>query len=139
MIKDSKIQLFLRNLLLDSLEANSIDVPVLFEGTTKDNLGDTFIVEQLIPKTEEAWSDRVEKGNGLYKLTVFSDIGKGLYLTNIVDVIREAFSLGEYVVDKTENIILVINNPIPSSIIYEKSSDKMQKSVTVSYTKFKSI
>ena len=135
MIKDSKIQLFLRNLLLDSLEANSIDVPVLFEGTTKDNLG----VEQLIPKTEEAWSDRVEKGNGLYKLTVFSDIGKGLYLTNIVDVIREAFSLGEYVVDKTENIMLVINNPIPSSIIYEKSSDKMQKSVTVSYTKFKSI
>ena len=139
MIKDSKIQLFLRNLLLDSLEANSIDVPVLFEGTTKDNLSDTFIVEQLIPKTEEAWSDRVEKGNGLYKLTVFSDIGKGLYLTNIVDIIREAFSLGEYVVDKTENIMLVINNPIPSSIIYEKSSDKMQKSVTISYTKFKSI
>lgn len=137
MIKDSAIQLFLRNILLDGLESNSLNIPVLFENTAKDNLRGLYIVEQLEPIEEWAYNDDVEGGEGLYKLTVFSDVGDGLSFTDAVDSIKDIFKRGEYIVDEQQNISLCIDNLITSTSLYEKNPDKVQRSVSIEYRKFR--
>lgn len=137
MIRDSKIQLFLRNMMLDGLQDCGIIVPIQYQGLSKQNLRDTYIVQQLFPVEQWAYNDSVQGGSGLYKITVFSDIGKGLAFTDLVDSVKGIFKRGVYTVDVEQNITICIDNPITSPSIYEKNTDKVQRSVSIEYRKFK--
>lgn len=137
MIRDSVIQLYLRNMLLDGLQTNSINIPIQYQGTVKDNLKGTFAVEQLHPTNEWAYNNNVQGGSGLYKITIFSDIGNGLAFTDLVDSVKDIFKRGVYTVDAEQNITICIDNPITSPSIYEKNTDKVQRSVSIEYRKFK--
>lgn len=136
MISDTKIQLFLRNMLLDGLEANNLNVYVLFENIHKENLPNVFIIEQLIPMTEDSYSDDYESGEGLYKLTTFDDVGGGLKITNITDAIKSIFKIGTYNVDEEEGITLCIDKVYTNELLYEDDSDKVQKSIAIQYRKY---
>ena len=137
MIRDSKIQLFLRNMMLDGLQDCGISVPIQYQSLSKQNLKDTYIVQQLFPVEQWAYNDSVQGGSGLYKITVFSDIGKGLAFTDLVDNVKGIFKRGVYTVDAEQNITICIDNPITSPSIYEKNTDKVQRSVSIEYRKFK--
>lgn len=139
MIKNSIIQLFLRNMLLDGMQEASIDIPILFEGLKHKNIKDTYIVEQLFTLTEFALNDRVDEGSGVYKLTVFSTVGGGLRLSDIADTIRGFFVKGEYVVSKEDNIKLYIEDASCGDELYESTSDKVQLAISVPYKKYKSL
>ena len=137
MIRDSVIQLFLRNMLLDGFQSHNINIPIQYEGLKKQNLKGTYAVQTLLPLTQWAYNDNVQGGSGLYKITVFSDIGNGLAFTDLVDSVKDIFKRGVYTVDEQQNITLCIDNPITSPSIYEKNTDKVQRSVSIEYRKFK--
>lgn len=137
MIRDSVIQLFLRNMLLDGLQQSGLSIPIQYQGLIKDNLQGTFAVEQLLPTEEWAYNQTVQGGSGLYKITVFSDVGKGLSFTDLVDTVKGIFKRGVYCVDEEQNIVLCIDDPITSSSVYEKNPDKVQRSVSIQYRKFR--
>lgn len=138
MIRDSLIQLYLRNMLIDGLEAVSLDIPVLYENVKRANLKGVYIVEQLFPLQETAYNDIVEDGSGLYKLTVMSDTGTGLQFTDLVDTIKGIFRRGTYLVSEDENVSICIDNPITGETLFQADSDKVQRSVSIEYRKFKS-
>lgn len=138
MIRDSLIQLFLRNMLLDGLEASSLNIPVLCENVKRTNLKGTYIIEKLIPMGETAYNDEVENGFGLYKITVMSDTGTGLQFTDLVDTVKGIFRRGTYSVDADENVSICIDSPTTGETLFQADSDKIQRSVSVEYRKFKS-
>lgn len=135
MISDTKIHLFLRNMLLDGLAANNLDVFVWFENIHKKNLPNTFIIEQLIPMDEDFFTDGFETGEGLYKLTVFDDVGGGLKITTITDALKSIFKIGTHVVDEENHIALCIDKVYSNESLYEDDSDKVQKSIAIQYRK----
>lgn len=138
MIKNSKIQLFLRNILLDGLEKDYPDIPVLFENTISKNKKDTYIVEQLIPTSEYTMNERVESGNGIYKITIFGNKGSGLKFNDIIDTVCGYFVKGEYIVDDESNIKVFIKDSSINVTLFDMSSDKIQKSLSVDYVKYRS-
>lgn len=138
MIKNSTIQLYLRNILIDGLASSGIDIPILYENIKNKNLKDSYIVEHLFPLSETAINECVEWGEGLYKITVFDVVGSGLKFTDIVDTIANFFDNGVHVVDEEENIKLDIQEVSVTETLYKSNSDKIQKSVSVSYRKHKS-
>lgn len=137
MIGDTDIHLFLRGLLLDGIDVHNLDTPVLFENIDKKNLPSTFIVEQLIPRDEVSYSDNYEYGYGLYKLTVFADVGTGLLLTRITDTLKSIFKYTTYDVDTEAGVSLCIDKVYSNELLYEEDSDKVQKTIAVQYRKIK--
>jgi hypothetical protein len=137
MIGDTDIHLFLRGLLLDGIAVHSLDTPVLFENIDKKNLPSTFIVEQLIPRDEVSYSDDYEDGYGLYKLTVFADVGTGLLLTRITDTLKSIFKYATYDVDTEAGVSLCIDKVYSNELLYEEDSDKVQKTIAVQYRKIR--
>jgi hypothetical protein len=123
-------------MLLDGLEHYGLDVYVLFENIHKENLPEMFIVEQLIPLDDDYYSCLFNSGEGLYKLTVFDDYGKGLNITTVSDTLCSIFTIGTYVVDEAEGVALCIDKVHVNELLFEDDSDKVQKSVTVQYRKF---
>lgn len=137
MIKDSAIQLFLRNMLLDGLQQMQINIPIQYQGTLHSNFEGTFIVQRLIPLTEWANNQMVQGGSGVYSIIVFSDIGKGLAFTDLVDSVKSIFKRGVYSVNVDENIVICIDDPTTGASIYEKNTDKVQRTISIQYRKFK--
>ena len=137
MISDVAIHLFLRNLLLDGIEQNSLDVTVLYENMRKENIPDVYIVEQYIPMDELSYSDNYEDGYGLYKLTVFADVGTGLLLTRITDTLKSIFKYTTYDVDTEAGVSICIDKVYSNELLYEEDSDKVQKTIAVQYRKIK--
>lgn len=114
-----------------------INLPISYEGMTKSNLQGTFAVEQLFPTSEWAINDTVQGGSGFYKITVFSDIDKGLYLTDLTDNIKSIFKRGVYCVDDQTNVHICIDDPFTSPSIYQMNPDKVQRSISIQYRKFR--
>lgn len=137
MIRDSVIQLFFRNMLLDGLQEMQLDIPIQYQGTLHSNLKGTFIVQRLLPMTEWANNEVVQGGSGIYSLVVFSDTGKGLAFTDLVDSVKGIFKRGVYTVNEQQNITICIDDPITGASIYEKNTDKVQRTISIEYRKFK--
>lgn len=124
-------------MLLDGLERLGITLPVQYQGTHKQNLQGTYAVQYLLPIDQWAINETVQGGSGIYKITIFSDTGKGLAFTDLVDSVKGIFKRGVYTVNEQQNIAICIDNPITSPSIYEKNTDKVQRSVSIEYRKFK--
>lgn len=138
MIQNSTIQKFLRSILLAGMEEVSLDIPILYENIISKNKKDTYIVEALHPLTEFRLNERVEEGSGVYKITIFSNRGEGLKITDTTDIIASFFVKGEYVVNEDENIKVFIQDAEVSDTLFNSESDKIQRSVSVSYNKYQS-
>lgn len=132
----SVIQLFLRNMLLDGFEAHEINIPIVYENIKSNNLKATYITEQLLPTSEVAYNAEFVEYAGLYKLTVFSDYGTGLLITDIIDSIKDIFVRGTYIIDSERGLSLCIDNYISGDTLYLRDSDKVQKSVSIKYRVF---
>lgn len=137
MISDADVHLFLRNMLLDGIEQNNLDVFVWFENIQKENISDVYLIEQFIPMDESSYSDDYEDGYGLYKLTVFADVGTGLLLTRITDTLKSIFKYATYDVDAEAGVSLCIDKVYSNELLYEEDSDKVQKTIAVQYRKIR--
>lgn len=137
MIRDAQIQLFLRNMLLDGLQQIGVDLDLQYQGKLKQNLSSTYAVQFLIPTRQWAINDTVQGGSGIYKITVFSDIDKGLYLTDLTDSVKSIFTRGVYCVNAQTNVSICIDDTFTSPSIYQMNPDKVQRSVSIQYRKFR--
>lgn len=134
MVKNSVIQLFLRRMLIDNMERDALQIPIFYENTEAENLNGTFILEQLIPLDDKCFSGLFEAGSGIYKITVFSNVGDGLAFSDLCDTIANYFTKGAY--DINENYRVCIDDVFVTGTIYGRNEDKIQKSINVEYRKF---
>lgn len=134
MIKNSIIQLYLRRILLDSMERDALQIPIQYENTDAENLDGEYIIEQLIPLDDVCPSGAFEAGRGIYKITVFGNSGDGLAFSDLCDTIANYFSLGTH--DINENYKVCIDEVSVTGILYSRNNDKIQKSINIDYRKF---
>ena len=134
MIKNSIIQLFLRRILINGMENDSIHIPIQYENVESVNLDGTYIIEQLIPLDDKCFSGLFEAGSGIYKITVFANSGDGLAFSDLCDTIANYFSLGTHIIDS--NYRVCIDNAFVTGTIYSTNNDKIQRSINIEYRKF---
>lgn len=142
MLRQSDIQLFFRNMLIDGLKTADIDIPIVFENIKGYNLQGSYIVEQMFSTSEVSYNTSYTEYSGLYKLTLFSEYGTGLQVSDLIDIIKEIFPRGTYEINirnkqsTSESASVCIDNYISSDLIYQRDSDKVQKSVSIEYRVF---
>ena len=109
-------------------------IKIQYENTYAENLTGTYIIEQLIPLDDDCFSGLFEAGSGIYKITVFTDVGDGLAFSDLCDTIANYFIKGTHAIN--ENYSVCIDNVFVTGTLYSKNEDKIQKSINVEYRKF---